>query len=200
MAIVLPLLRLQKFSTFRFRRRRISLLQSENYAILILMKESLRFGKTNQVAMKFFILASCLGLTLILAPVITVPMKWASWCYFLMCAGLVMRKHSQLWHARLMASAIFGDLALVLILQAQRGAVQTAISFKLSALQQAHIGFSTLATVLYFPLLYLGWKQIRGEADAKAKKLHQRLGMYAFAFRTMGFFLMFSLLKHFSHG
>ncbi len=80
------------------------------------------------------------------------------------------------------------DLLLVLVLQIQRNAVHTALEFSLSPLQQAHVVASTIATVLYFPTLYLGWTR-------RSRVWHLRVGVLAFLFRTFGFILMFSLLS-----
>lgn len=146
---------------------------------------------------RFFGAGFALSSFLAAEPWLTLPMKWATFCYFLLVSGIALRKRSQRAHNMLMLSGVAGDLALVLVLQVQRHAVQTAVAFSLSPLQQAHVGFSTVATALYLPLLYLGWKQWRHPGSVKPG-LHRKLGMIAFFCRTAGFLLMFSLLEHYS--
>lgn len=130
---------------------------------------------------------------------ITVPMRVASCAYFAMLTGLLLRRNRG-WHVKLMIAAIGTDLGLVLALQLQRSAIQTAITFKLNGWQQAHIGFSTAATLLYVPVLALGWRLARFKGNpssasgAKLRDLHRRLAVPAFIFRTLGFLLMFSML------
>lgn len=118
----------------------------------------------------------------------------ATFAYLLMVNGLVHRKNKKL-HVKLMNSAIGLDLALVLLLELSRNAVDTALSFSLSPLQQAHIVASSLATALYIPILILGWlrytEKLKGSAS---RSWHLRLGVVAFIFRSLGFLFMFSLL------
>lgn len=124
----------------------------------------------------------------------TLPMGIATFAYFLMCSGLYFRKTNSMTHAFYMTTAIFTDLSLVLALQILRDAVQTASSFSLPFLQQAHIGASSLATVLYFPVLYLGYHLLTGKSTGHTKRLHKKVAITAFVFRSIGFLLMFSML------
>lgn len=141
-----------------------------------------------------------LGAGLFLEPWLTYPMKWATWCYYLMCAGMLLRKGPKRVHAAFMAAAIAGDLGLVLVLEFQRDAIKTALSFELSALQQAHIGFSTLASLLYVPIAVLGYRQMKGwNSSSTQRKAHRLLGIACFIFRSLGFLCMFSLLEHFKN-
>ncbi len=99
-------------------------------------------------------------------------------------------------HSRYMLAAITIDLMLVVILQIQRQAIQTMLKFSLTGLQQAHVGVSFAATVLYIPVLYLGirlWKH--PELASKLRTPHVYIAITAFVLRTSGFLLMFSLLK-----
>ena len=121
-------------------------------------------------------------------------MTLATIAYCALVTGLILRK-SRLIHTRLMRFGILLDITIVLILQVQRHAVQTALKFSLSPLQQAHIGASLIATLLYFPVLYLGWTLLKNPARSRdLRNLHIRVGVTAFLFRTAGFLLMFSLL------
>jgi hypothetical protein len=92
--------------------------------------------------------------------------------------------------------AILSDLGLVLTLQILRNATQTAFAFKLPPLGQAHIFCSLIATLLYFWMVYLGIRLLRtAPGPNPAKALHRKLGLATLLFRTLGFLLMFSLLK-----
>ena len=95
----------------------------------------------------------------------------------------------------MMSTAIASDLVLVLTLEIQRDAVATAIAHKLSALNQAHIYCSSIATLLYIPLIYFGIKLLKREDVARIKPIHRKLGYAALTFRTLGYMLMFSMLK-----
>ena len=126
--------------------------------------------------------------------VIATPyMSLATIAFGLMNLGLFNRAHPK-EHALLMRTAIGLDLALVLTLAASRHAIETAISFSLSPLQQAHIGASSVATLLYFPILYLGWLGLRSKLSPNGRSWHIRLGITAYIFRGIGFILMFTLL------
>lgn len=106
-----------------------------------------------------------------------------------------MRKKTR-WHVALMLSAIAIDIGLVLTLAIRRGAVGTALEFKLGTLPQLHILFSTLAILLYLPVAWIGWTLFKSRVSAPSRKrLHMRFGWAAFVLRSLGFLLMFSLLK-----
>ncbi|MBX7147943.1 hypothetical protein K1X76_02560 [bacterium] len=114
----------------------------------------------------------------------------------LLVLGLILRKNRPL-HARLMIAAIVSDLITVLILEIQRDAIKTALSFTLSVLQQTHILFSSLATLLYFPALILGLILYFSNKPALIQKwrpIHIKIGYTAFIFRSLGFGMMFTLL------
>lgn len=125
---------------------------------------------------------------------VTPYMTMATLAYVLMSAGVIFRRE-RIAHARLMGTAIFIDLALVIILQIQRSAIQVAIGFELSWLEKTHILFSLLAVILYVPMIYLGLLRYRNKATSFQKTLHHRLGIFTFIFRTLGFVFMFSMLK-----
>lgn len=139
----------------------------------------------------FIAILACIGM---LTPFVTPYMTWAAIAYVLMAFGFLLRENRRV-HVPLMLSAILADVSLVLLLQFQRHAIQTAASFKLGVWQQAHIGFSTLALVLYFPILYLGVRAYWFNTTASQRSVHKRLGYLAFVFRTLGFLLMYSMLK-----
>ncbi len=126
---------------------------------------------------------------------LTPYMAGASFSYLMMICGVLYRM-KRIPHATFMAMAIGIDLTLVLVLELQRHAVETALKFSLTPLQQAHIGASTVATILYFPLVALGVRGLKRKLGARGRSWHMGIGIAAFVFRTLGFFLMFSLLSH----
>lgn len=118
----------------------------------------------------------------------------ASFAYFLMVFGMHYRRGNRLAHRKLMFSAMGIDLLLVLILEIQRNAVQTVAALELSPLQFGHVLASTSALTLYLPMILLG-KKLWNQEDARIRLWHKRIGITAFALRTLGFLLMFSLLS-----
>jgi hypothetical protein len=129
----------------------------------------------------------------IVATTATYFMGCATLAYGFMVSGVLFRRHRRV-HSRFMITAIALDLTIVATLEIQRHAVDSALAFSLSPLQQLHIASSSVATVLYFPILFLGWRLLRGNFSPTQRKWHIRLGTTAFTFRTLGFLLMFSLL------
>lgn len=87
------------------------------------------------------------------------------------------------------------DIGMVLYLQVTRGAVQKAAEFSLGFFAQCHILASTVALILYVPVLFLGFKLIRGGFSVRTKQVHVALATCALICRTMGFLLMFSMWK-----
>lgn len=124
------------------------------------------------------------------------PHMWAaSLAYACMVAGLAFRRRSRRAHAWLMGSAMGLDLALVATLEIQRDAVATALRFSLGPWQQAHIAVSLAAVLLYAPVLGLGLRRyLNPDSASGIRHWHMRLGILAFAFRSLGFLLMFSML------
>ena len=132
--------------------------------------------------------------TAILSVIVSPYMALASLAYFLMIAGLAHRKE-RVVHVRLMSAAIALDLILVLVLEIQRSAVETAVGMPLGIPQKIHILFSLSAVLTYGPVVYLGWRRYRGKASKVQKSRHLRLGVLAFVFRTVGYVFMFSMIK-----
>ena len=114
-----------------------------------------------------------------------------AWC--LLMIGYYKRRERR-FHIPLVLSGIILDYALVLYLQFTRDAIQTAISFKLTLLQQMHIGVSTIAILMYLPIIWFGLKLVNGTASPMERALHGRLARFALALRTLGFGLMFSMI------
>ncbi len=144
-----------------------------------------------------FFSLSVLGYFIVLGPVLTPSMVVASMTYFSLCMGLLLRTQSARAHVMLMSAGIAGDLLLVLILQVSRHAVQTALAFTLTPLQQAHVAASTVAVVLYFPVVYFGyglWTS-KGSNAIAMRRRHRPFAIMAFLFRSAGFLLMFSMLN-----
>ncbi len=137
--------------------------------------------------------AAAILVSLTVAITTTKFMGIATAAYSCMVIGYLVRKNRNL-HVRLMSLAIFLDIALVLILESQRQAIETAISLKFGLLQQAHIYSSATATVLYFPVLFMGFYLWKNPGVLNVRNWHIRLGKAAFFFRSLGFILMFTLL------
>jgi hypothetical protein len=132
---------------------------------------------------------------LVLGQYVTPYMTAATATFLVLCSGILYRKINRKFHAQLMSLGILVDLALVLILEFQRGAIETASGFSLSFIQQTHVISSTLAVTLYLPTLTLGIRRLKGwSTKTSTRTWHIRLGGTAFLFRTIGFFTMFSML------
>ncbi|OQW50407.1 MAG: hypothetical protein A4S09_01035 [Proteobacteria bacterium SG_bin7] len=138
------------------------------------------------------IIAAVLSVVITIGITTTPFMAIATLSYSVMVAGYWQRLN-RILHVRLMVSAILIDLILVLILEIQRHAIETAMSMKFGPLQQAHIFSSATATALYFPVLAMGF-YLWNNPSAKIRNWHVRIGKAAFFFRTLGFILMFTLL------
>lgn len=142
-----------------------------------------------------------ISLILFLSIFVLITSKWmtgfmiaSSLSYIALVTGFIFKKNPKI-HVPLMNFGILSDLSVVLILQYQRQAVQTAVSFSLNPLQQLHILVSLIAVILYIPLLILGWKRfLNKQYSSTFKKFHINLGPWALLFRSLGFALMFSML------
>lgn len=126
----------------------------------------------------------------------TLYMGLATTSYAFLCCGLYLRRERKK-HVGFMLAGIAQDLSLVLVLEFQRSAINTAAEFSLTPMQQAHIIVSTLAVVFYIPALILGWQRFRNPGIKESRRLwHIRCGLTAFVLRSIGFLLMFSMLSH----
>jgi hypothetical protein len=126
----------------------------------------------------------------------TLAMMFATVAYFVLVTGFLLRKKNRKLHAGLMTLAILMDLSLVLILQINRDAFGTAMSFSLDLLPQLHILASSIATALYIPMLGLGFYLLKNPGQKpRLKILHLRLGILTLISRSLGFLLMFSMIK-----
>lgn len=121
----------------------------------------------------------------------TPSMYVAAFAWLCLVVGYFNRRH-RARHITLMLAGIFIDIALVLYLQVTREAIQKALRFDLAILNQLHIACSTAALILYFPILYFGFRLMKG--DMSVRGTHQRIGTIALLFRTLGFTFMFSLI------
>jgi len=114
----------------------------------------------------------------------------AAWCCLIL--GYLSRRNRKR-HVPLVLAGIFLDVSLVIYLQLTRDAIQTALSFTLSTLEQIHIATSTTALLLYLPVMYFGFKLLRGDRTPATRSMHIRLAVLALFFRTVGFAFMFSM-------
>ncbi|MGE4157923.1 MAG: hypothetical protein AB7F75_02370 [Planctomycetota bacterium] len=112
--------------------------------------------------------------------------------YALLVAALVVKKKRRP-HAILATLAMALDLTLVLVLELNRSVVEGLAEKNYSILQYGHITASTFAVICYFPTFINGFKRLRGLGDASTRRRHILWARAAFAFRTVGLILMFSL-------
>lgn len=112
--------------------------------------------------------------------------------YLFLAAGLSQRKNRRL-HPALMSCAILIDAILVITLQVQRHVIQEAATQSFTLFQAGHILSSTVAFALYFPVVIMGVLLLRGKGGPALRTWHIRCALTAFAFRTAGLILMFSL-------
>ncbi|MCB0328801.1 MAG: hypothetical protein KDD70_04035 [Bdellovibrionales bacterium] len=125
----------------------------------------------------------------------TIYMWIASFAWLCLVTGYSQRKH-RARHIPLMLTGIFLDIGLVLFLQITRSAIQTALEFSLSVPAQIHILFSSIALVLYVPILILGAKLVEHKGGPNTKSRHIKIATTALFFRTLGFLFMFSMWKN----
>lgn len=118
----------------------------------------------------------------------------ATLSYSFMIIGIRNVRHREL-HWKFMGSTMLLDVLLVLVIEMNRHAIQTTLSFKLNIIQQSHIYVSTLAMLCYLPLIVLGRRHLTGKTDSRSAPWHRRLGILAFVLRTLSFILMFSMLE-----
>lgn len=144
-------------------------------------------------ALNMRVIFPALSAALLVALFATPYMGAATFAYALMATGLFFRKSNRFLHRKLMFSAMGIDLSLVLLLELQRSAVETVVALKLGPWQFAHVLASTLALLLYGPMIYLG-KTLWEKNNPRLQQLHRGLGILTFLLRTVGFLLMFSLL------
>ena len=124
----------------------------------------------------------------------TIRMWIATAAWLCLVVGLLLRKNRNR-HVPLMLTGISADICLVLYLEVTKGAVEKALLFDLTPLQMTHIGFSTCALILYFPVLYLGGRLVTGKGSASTLFWHKRVAILALVLRTFGFLFMFSMWK-----
>ena len=62
-----------------------------------------------------------------------------------------------------------------------------------SVAEAGHIIASTLAVVLYIPVVTLAILRLLDKAQGWGRRWHMRLGITAFSFRSVGFVLMFTV-------
>ena len=116
----------------------------------------------------------------------------ATVAYLFLVSGVVARKNRRI-HPVLMACGLSMDLAIVLFLQFQRGVIQDALTQSYTLLQRGHILASTIAFVLYFPVMILGVMRLLDRAGSGVRTWHIRTALTAFSFRSVGFLLMFQI-------
>ena len=130
----------------------------------------------------------------------TFPMGLAAFSWLVLTGGVFLDL-SRKAHAFWMGLGVLLDVSLVLVLQVSRNAVQTAVSPGLTDIQMMHIGSSLGAVLFYMPAVYIGLKVLRfdratGDRSGlkRSRQVHQWVGRFAYLLRSIGFFMMFSML------
>lgn len=122
----------------------------------------------------------------------TINMYIATIAWLLLAFGY-FKRHDRKVHVPCMIGGIGLDLSLVVYLQFTRDAIQKALDFSMSYLQQIHIAASLMATLLYLPVLYLGFLLVTNRASSSTRFHHIRMATAALIARTIGFLFMFSM-------
>jgi hypothetical protein len=94
-----------------------------------------------------------------------------------------------------MFSAIGLDLFLVITLELTRGAIETTLFKPLLWTQYVHISASLIAVILYFFQISFGLKLRKSLSDEQYRKMHKRIGLSCFAFRSIGFIFVYSMIS-----
>lgn len=120
-------------------------------------------------------------------------MAISSLAYSFFIWGIYFRKKKKI-HAALMSTGMFMDIAMVLILELSRGAMDTVFGGTLDTFPILHVACSSLSLFAYIPVIFLGYGMYFGWISRRRLTLHVYLGLLAFTLRTLGYIFMFSLL------
>ena len=112
--------------------------------------------------------------------------------YLALVVGLVMRKRRRI-HVGFMVTGITVDFCIVIFLELTRNVTGLALTEAQEPLEYAHIISSTIAFLLYLPVVSLGVLRLRNIGPKRLRSWHIRLGITAFIFRTLGVLFMFSI-------
>lgn len=100
----------------------------------------------------------------------------------LMYVGLYFRKQRST-HVKIMASAIVWDILLILQIELSRSAIKTASKVMSNPMiMNIHISLAVSTVVLYFVLIFLGRKLLRGENQVR--NAHKMAGWLCIVLRT----------------
>lgn len=114
----------------------------------------------------------------------------AAAAWLILTLGLLNRQVRKR-HIKLMLTGIALDVIVVLLLELNRSAIDTALTGTLDIFHKLHIGSSSVALLLYVPVLILGIKLSKGEEQFRV--WHKRVAVSAYVFRTIGFVMMFTV-------
>ncbi len=109
----------------------------------------------------------------------------------LVAAGLYCRRRQRV-HLALMLTAFVTDLALVLYIEAGRGAVEKVVE-SVRPVIWFHAAVSVGVLLLYLTMLTLGLQLLRGRTALKAT--HRRLGMSFVALRVLNYMTSFVVVE-----
>jgi hypothetical protein len=92
----------------------------------------------------------------------------------IIATGLYMRRHSPIWHIRLMTTAFLVDLALVIYIEVSRHAVEKVIHH-VRPLVYFHVAVSLGVLINYVAMIYLGRRVLNG--NRASRSTHRNLGI-----------------------
>ena len=113
----------------------------------------------------------------------------ATLAWSLLALGWTQRARRRV-HVPLVLGGIAVDLTIVALLEFNRGVVGMAFTGTWSLVEVAHIGFSSLAVLLYLPTLVLGFRLLRDLGNVGLRTAHRRVATAALVSRTVGFACM----------
>lgn len=106
----------------------------------------------------------------------------------ILLAGLFFRKRNRQLHWKLMATAFVLDVALVLVIELSRGAVEKAVSTT-SPLVAFHVAISVAVLVGYVAMIFLGRRLLGG--DESVRTWHRNVGIAFIVFRALNYITSF---------
>lgn len=125
-------------------------------------------------------------------------MGLATASYAILATGIFAAPRGSRLHASLMTVGVAADLLQVLWIEFSRGAIAETLRQELPLLPLLHVVTSASAVLCYAPALYFGKQAFGTPSSNRTRKIHRNWGIAAFALRTVGYLLMFSLLSFFA--
>lgn len=112
----------------------------------------------------------------------------------LLYTGVAFRRQRAL-HVKLMASAIFWDILLILQIELARHAIGKAVQVPTNpALLNFHVAIAVTTVLLYGAMFYSGRQLLQGRADVRPR--HKWTGVVTLILRTLTFITSFMVVNH----